>query len=209
MGWLQERLPVEALNDALGTEKRVVELAQQFRFSGDTIVKVATAALLHNCATCFSVDELRLHPDAEDPHMSDFDRMSALSLRSFAAASIARREFRVGDNETLNAIRYHATGRAGMGTVEKLVCVAHKMQQNRKNPLFLDKVMRFIHYGDPDTLDGALMYLFDSQISYDLGVNELIHPRSVEARNELLLSLKARLAEGQRRPNRVGQWSSV
>ena len=45
---------------------------------------------------------------------------------------VAQKEFGVTDQDVLNAIRYHTTGRPDMSELEKLVFVADKAEKNRK-----------------------------------------------------------------------------
>ena len=49
-------------------------------------------------------------------------------------AIIARDEFDITDEDTLNAIRFHTTGRAGMSLLEKLIYVSDMIEPGRDFP---------------------------------------------------------------------------
>ena len=49
-------------------------------------------------------------------------------------AMIARKEFGVTDEDMLNAIRFHTTGRAGMSPLEKLIYIADMIEPGRDFP---------------------------------------------------------------------------
>ena len=47
-------------------------------------------------------------------------------------AEIAKREYGIKDEEILNAIRFHTTGRKNMTKLEKLIYLADYIEPNRK-----------------------------------------------------------------------------
>jgi predicted HD superfamily hydrolase involved in NAD metabolism len=51
-----------------------------------------------------------------------------------AAAEYMRRERGVADEDLLNAVRFHTTGRPGMSTLEKVVFIADKTEPHRDYP---------------------------------------------------------------------------
>ena len=51
-------------------------------------------------------------------------------------AIIARNEFGIEDEDILNAIRFHTTGRAGMSTLEKLIYVSDMIEPGRNFPVW-------------------------------------------------------------------------
>lgn len=53
-------------------------------------------------------------------------------IHPFLGAEVARREYQVTDEDILNAIRYHTTGRAGMSLLEKIIFIADYIEPNRE-----------------------------------------------------------------------------
>ena len=95
--------------------KRVIDLAVDMigRFGGD-IVKAETAALFHDYC--------------KDPAGGVENDINHASM----AAETVKELFCVKDEDILNAIRYHTTGRAGMSRLEKILFLADTIEPGRK-----------------------------------------------------------------------------
>ena len=93
----------------------------------------------------------------------------------------------VDDTEVIEAVRWHSTGRSGMGPVAKVVFLADKLDpaKVRKYPA-LQEVATLAG----DDVDGALLKYLDIQIDYLLSGGRMIHPASIELRNELLVATR-------------------
>ena len=52
-------------------------------------------------------------------------------IHPFLGAEVARREYQVTDEDILNAVRYHTTGRAGMSRLEECVYLADLISEDR------------------------------------------------------------------------------
>ena len=94
--------------------KRVIDLASEMaaRF-GEDAEKTALAALLHDYC--------------KDPDGGVENDINHGSM----AAEAARTEFGVTDEDVLNAIRYHTTGRAGMSKLERIIFLADTVEPGR------------------------------------------------------------------------------
>lgn len=104
--------------------KRGLEFADKENYD-----KVFTACLLHDCAK---------YVDDSDYSKYGFvcpDGMPKPVVHSFLGAEVARVDFGVTDEEILNAIKYHTTGRPDMTRLEKIVYVADKTEETRPYPL--------------------------------------------------------------------------
>ena len=95
--------------------KRVMDLAGDMaaRF-GDDVFKAETAALFHDYC--------------KDPNGGTENDINHAGM----AAEVARDEFCIIDEDLLNAIRYHTTGRAGMSRLEKILFLADTVEPGRK-----------------------------------------------------------------------------
>ena len=92
----------------------------------------------------------------------------------------------VSDSRVLEAVRWHSTGRRGMGPVAKVVFLADKLdpEKVRRHP-DLEEVAELAQ----DSLDRAVLRYLEREITYLLQKGALVHPESIELRNELLTSL--------------------
>ena len=92
------------------------------------------AALLHDAAREREAEEfLKLAGDWDLP-VGEPERESPKLLHGPVAAELARRELGVGDEEVLDAIREHTTGRPGMGPLSLALFVADKIEPARDYP---------------------------------------------------------------------------
>ena len=103
-------------------------------------------------------------------------RVASFWLNSYA---------RCADDNVLNAVKYHTTGRVGMSDVEKIVFIADKVEP--------DKVSR--EKGLSDVLDLAFIDLDKAivrYLSWKIGVlakqGGLIHPLSIHTLNHLRIN---------------------
>ena len=87
--------------------------------------KAVTAALFHDCAKNLPHDSPLL-----DGFISPEGVPEAV-WHQFAGAYLAEKRFGVRDEDVLNAIRYHTSGRAGMSDLEKLVYLSDMLEEGR------------------------------------------------------------------------------
>lgn len=196
--WLQEKLSRERLAHSLGTHDKALELARKFKLSPEAQEKTAIAGLLHDAAKLMGPQTLFDYCDHHGLAISEADRESPQTLHPFVGADLVARELGIDDPEILDAIRYHTTGRAGMSRVEQIVYIADKIEENTRNPLFIKRVTAHLDERNPGSLDEASLYLLDSTIQFVMEKRQVIHPRTLEARNDFIRRLKRRKNEEER-----------
>ncbi len=188
--WLQEKLSRERLSHSLGAHDKALELARKFRLPAEAQEKAAVAGLLHDAAKLMGPRELFDYCDRHGLAISEADRESPQTLHPFVGADLVMRELGIEDPEILDAIRYHTTGRAGMDRVEQIVYIADKIEENTRNPLFVKRVAAHLDERNPASLDETMLYLLDSTIAFVMEKRQVIHPRTLEARNDFIRRLK-------------------
>ena len=113
---LTEKRLIHTANVAVCALKKVKELSLDFN-------KVLTAALLHDCAKYLRTE--------------DFDGFTLPNgvpepvIHQYLGAFVAERVLGVCDEEILDAIRYHTSGKANMTTLSKLIFVADMVEEGR------------------------------------------------------------------------------
>ena len=90
--------------------------------------KAYIAGVLHDIAKGIDKDESlalmkQLYPEFLD--------IGAYAYHQFLGETLAKRDFEVVDEEILNAIKFHTTGRANMCWLEKLIYAADKIEPSR------------------------------------------------------------------------------
>lgn len=188
--WLKERLNHERYEHSVGAQLKAAELAQHFQLSAADQQKAAVAGLLHDAAK--QVGSLELFDACKKMNLmlNDADMRSPQTIHPFVSAEMVKRELGITDNDILNAIRYHTTGRARMSTIEKVVFVADKIEDNTRNPLYCQRINQLIQTNTLDSLDVATLTILDSSIAFLIEKGLVVHSRTLEARNDLLESLK-------------------
>lgn len=121
------------------TEKRrihtyaVVEEAKKLsRRYGEEMEKAELAALCHDFFRGVSEKSLNgyVRQLGLDPVYLDNANLSHGKI----AAVIMERDYRIYDQDILNAVRFHTTGRANMSKLEKIIYLADAIEPNRSYP---------------------------------------------------------------------------
>jgi len=171
---LQSTLSIERYIHTMGVVKTALKLADTY---GSDTYKVHAAALLHDCAKDYPPDMKRrfckeFHVDVDEIMLSCIDLTHA-----FLGAEVAKREYGVVDEQILDAIRYHTTGRKNMGIIEKIVFIADYIEPNRKAFDTLEEARKLAY----EDIDKAMVFVLKSTIQYVNERNRPLHPLSVEA----------------------------
>ncbi len=144
---------------------------------GVDVNKAYLAGLLHDCAKDYSgKDKLRMCEKLGVELDSIMINQSDLT-HSFLGAVLAKDMFGIDDEDILNAIRYHTTGRAGMSTLEKIVYLADFFEPSRT---YFDGMNEIKELAYKD-LDKAVAFSLEHTINYNKKKERLIHPLSLEA----------------------------
>jgi len=172
----------------LGHSKRVAELASSLCerhgiSSGDGY----TAGILHDVARELPGTELLRLARQYGVEVGEVENAEPELLHGPVAAVMVERDLKVKDRQILEAIAHHTLGTPGMGLLAKIVYLADMLEPARNFPgvdalreqAFLD-------------LDRTLAASLKQSIEYVLAKDSLLHPRTVAARNEILLSLNQR-----------------
>jgi predicted HD superfamily hydrolase involved in NAD metabolism len=167
----------------LGVVGAARELAQ--RFGGDAD-KAELAALLHDYAKDWPAERLERVLRERDlaPDLLEYDKEL---WHAHVGAWAVREEHGIADEEVLDAIRWHTSGREGMTLLDKIVCLADYIEPGREYPGAGD--IRELARHD---LDWALAAAFDNTIRFLLERGRLIYPLTVLARNDLLRRARQR-----------------
>ncbi len=95
-------------------------------------------------------------------------------------AYLVQKEVGISDEEILDAIRYHTTGRPGMTTLEKVVFLADYIEPNRAFP-----GVEEVRKAAENSLDEAIVLSLQNTIRFLLSKNQLIYPQTVETYNDI------------------------
>ena len=114
---------------------RVADTAEDLALAHDLDAdRARLAALLHDAARETGPEEFLRLADKWRLQVGDPERQSPKLLHGPVAAELARRELGIDDEEVLEAIRAHTTGRPGMEPLALVLYVADKIEPAREYP---------------------------------------------------------------------------
>ncbi len=152
------------------------------RFGGDP-ERAELASILHDVAKFWATDRLAA-VIADNRLGDDWLAYDKELWHAPAGAWEAKTRFGVDDEDVLNAIRYHTSGRGGMSKLEKIVWLADYIEPGRDFP-GVDKIRSL----SETSLDSAILAGLEATIGVLMQRGRLIYPLTIEARNDLLRSL--------------------
>lgn len=126
---LRKKLKGNRYIHTLGVEYTSVCLAMKYEAD---LEKAELAGLLHDCAKELPAEKLIKICSDHGEKISTMEFKQPFLLHGKAGACLARNKFGVEDEDVLDAIRYHTTGRPAMTLLEKIVFVADYIEPNRK-----------------------------------------------------------------------------
>lgn len=176
---LKRMLSKERFVHTLGVKSAAVELAKRF---GCNLSKASTAALLHDCARDISSNLLLKLAYRFDILVDGIFEEHPQLLHGPVGAVISRKVFGVDDEQILRAISIHTTGDVNMTKLDKIIYIADYIEPNRDFP-GVDK-LRKTAFSD---LDKSVLMALNNTIEYVINRNTLLHPKTVQARNFLLV----------------------
>ena len=141
---------------------------------GSDPLKAEQAGLLHDCAKCLPMKEMRRI--AENNALTDDENVlsSDALLHSIVGASVAETDYGMTDPEVLDAIRFHNTGYPGMSRLSMCVCLADFMEPLRQSFPLLEAV-RFL---SRTSLEKALLLSLEGTVRYVLARGWYLYPRT-------------------------------
>ena len=153
---LQNTLDVMRYEHTIGVMYTAGSLAMAH---GADIRQAMLAGLLHDCAKCISLDEMRRWCDDYHFSITEMERNSKNLLHAKAGAVVAEQEYHINDREIIQAIACHCTGKPDMSLLDKIVYIADFIEPGRKEAKNLDMI-RKLAFVD---LDACI-----AQVTYDI-----------------------------------------
>ncbi len=143
------------------------------------VKKCETAALLHDCAKYMPLDKMIEICERNFAKLNELERKSPALLHSKAGACLAYEKYGIKDEEILNAIKYHTTGKPDMTLMEKIIFVSDFIEPNRTHS---DKLPMYRMIAMAD-LNLVCMNVLKDTIDYLNSKGEEIDPITEETYN--------------------------
>lgn len=112
-----------------GVRKTAMKLAAKY---GADVEKAETAALFHDMYRGVSQDVLNYYVKHLNLDRKYHDNPNL--AHSKIAAIVMKRDYGIEDEDIINAVSYHTTGRPEMSLLEKVIYIADAIEPNRNYP---------------------------------------------------------------------------
>lgn len=175
---LKEIMSEERFEHSVNVSRVARELALKYDYNVD---KAEVAGLLHDCAKDLDYKILEKMVLEYDIKMDEIIQKIPKLLHPLVGAAIAEKEFNIKDSIILEAIRVHSTGTAHMSLLDKIIYLSDKIEPLRNNE-GVEEVRKMVW----KDLNKAVLMVLDKGLLYLISKGSLIHPVSIEARNNIL-----------------------
>ena len=180
-GILQMRLKPSRFRHSLGVAETAEFLAHRF---GADEQRASIAGLLHDCAREYRNEEMVHEAEQRGISIGMVERSMPLLLHASIGACLVRERYRVDDPAVEQAIRRHTVGGAGMTSLDKIIWFADMIEPGRNYP----EVEKLRRMARESSLDEMVFEGLSDSLRFVLDKGNLIHPDTVQARNEILLN---------------------
>lgn len=124
--YIRERINEKRYRHTMGVVETATKLAEKH---GADVEKAHIAALFHDACKNLDISEMNMLVEKYEVGEVYIDKPQL--AHSKLAAAIIKDVFGVEDEDIINAISYHTTGRTGMSLLEKIIYVADATEPNR------------------------------------------------------------------------------
>jgi len=184
--FMKANLKPSRYEHSLGVERMAVKLADIYGADRD---KAAFAGRYHDIAKCFDQDTMNGY--AAEFGLPDIYYNNNALAHSKVAACILERRFGVADEDVLNAVRSHTTGRKGMSLLEEIVYVADAIEDNRNYP-----ELKELQDLAAEDLDAACLEIMDFTIDTIQKKGRTLDKDTAEAREFIKDRISGTLSRG-------------
>lgn len=176
--WLKANLDEERYEHSLGVAECAEELAERFGLDKE---KAYLCGLIHDCAKCFSNDELK-NSICNCNDLCDGELINPKTYHAPAGAILARQELGICDDEILSATRWHTLGKIEMTDFEKVIFIADKVEKRTRPLEHREPIEKALEKG----LDEALLVCYGATIKSLVDRNLKICSQTIDIYNHLL-----------------------
>ena len=139
-------------------------------------LKAEIAGLLHDCAKCLPLEEMQRI--ARENHLTEDESIlaSGALLHSVVGAYLARTKYGCEDDEVIQAILSHTTGKAGMTQLDMAVWLADTIEPTRAPYPLLDKTRMLAGL----SLEKAMITSLEGTLQHVRKKGDAVHPATLE-----------------------------
>lgn len=144
---------------SIGVEEVASDLAAIY---GYDIEKAGMAGILHDCAKYLTDKELLEECDRYRLPVTEVERERPFLLHAKVGAFYARVKYGIEDDEVLDSITYHTTGRPAMTLLEKIIFAADYIEPYRKPLPKIGEIRKAVYFD----LDNGVLLILKNMLDY-------------------------------------------
>ncbi len=173
--YIGKNLTEKRLAHTYAVAREAVKLAERYGADSD---KAELAALFHDMFRSIGAGAVNMYVRHLGLPVRLIDNPNL--AHSKIAAEIMKRDYHIQDEDIINAVSFHTTGRAGMSKLEKIIFLADAIEPGRNYPT-VDEI-RKLAYVD---LDEACIASMERTVQYTRKKGEYLDPDTIDALNDL------------------------
>lgn len=178
--YLKDTLSEKRYQHSIGVMQRATELAEIY---GVNLEKAKICGLLHDIAKEMTVEQSLKYAEENNIFIDKVEKINTGLLHGKIGADIAKKKFNIS-KDMQKAIEYHTTTNPQMDMLAKIVYVSDKTELGRDNKYNVE-YERLLANKD---IDKAVVYIINEGLKNMILKDKIIHPRSIETRNYILLN---------------------
>ncbi len=156
---LEKHQDQERFDHTIGVAYTAAALAMRY---GYDVKRAQLAGLLHDCAKHYSDEKILQSCEKYNISMKEVERENPFLLHAKLGAFLAMHKYHIEDDEVIEAILVHTTGKPDMSLLDKIIYVADYIEPNRHRAPNL-KEIRKLAFVD---IDQALYKILFQTIHY-------------------------------------------
>ncbi|WP_144511151.1 bis(5'-nucleosyl)-tetraphosphatase (symmetrical) YqeK [Bacillus sp. FJAT-22090] len=174
---MKSRMPEKRYIHTRGVAMTAIHLAKKY---GEDTEKAEIAGILHDSVKYAGKEWLRniILSEKMDPTLLDFHHEL---WHAPVGSYVAKTEFQIEDEDILQAIKYHTTGRAGMSPLEKIIYISDMIEPSRNFPgvdLLREKAEK--------DLEDAMLSCIQHSVTFLIEKKQPVFPDSFHCYNDLI-----------------------
>ncbi len=170
-----------------GVMKEACRLAEFYHVN---VQKAQIAGILHDCAKNIDESEAVQLLERSGVLLDHIQKRMPTLWHGILGAILAKEEYGVTDDEILDAIYWHTTGKAGMTPLEKIIFIADYIEEGRSFEGVEEA--RKLAYQD---MNHCILFCSDATIRNVLQKGWLLHPNTIDTRNEAVIGMEKAVKE--------------
>lgn len=176
--YIKSILSEKRFKHSLGVAKRAQELAKIY---GEDEEKAKLIGIAHDIAKEIPKEEALKYVKENGIKFDQIEQNEPGLWHSKIGADMVEKKFEF-TKDMSQAILYHTTGNINMNTMDKIIYLADKTEENRTK-INLEEAIEISNRN----LDEGILYIAGFAINYSIAKKSLIHPDTIELMNKIIL----------------------